>query len=93
MVKTVAVIVANAMSTQVQYGSNHKMSHATIFLFFLLILLYIKENDHIGKKANSKKNVYMLNQFYYYSDLLKIRVGWACKTKVVLFYNQSVPVN
>ena len=86
MVKTVAVIVANAMSTQVQYGSNHKMSHATI-------LLYIKENDHIGKKANSKKNVYMLNQFYYYSDLLKIRVGWACKTKVVLFYSQSVPVN
>ena len=51
---------------------------------FYLFYCNPKEKDHIRRKINSKKIkiVYMWNQYYYcYSDLPKIRVGRARKTK------------
>ena len=43
---------------------------------FLCTLLQPK-----GKVNSKKENVYMWNQFHYFFDLPKIRVGWAHATK------------
>ena len=41
-----------------------------------------KRKDHFRRKMNSKnKNICVSNQFYYYFDLPKIRVGWGRTTK------------
>ena len=50
-------------------------------LFFLCVLLYVKEKDHVKRNRNSEeRNVYVGNQYYYFG-LPKIRVSWALTGK------------
>ena len=52
-----------------------------VFVFYVFFC-NLKENDHIRRNENSKKrNVYLGNQYYYYFDLPKVRVGRACTTE------------
>ena len=73
--------------TQVAYEIDHipllqdsTISSALNFCFYVFYRT-LKEKDHIKGSINSKKgNVYVGNQYYYYLDLPKIRVGRACTT-------------
>ena len=47
-------------------------------MYFIVIQ---KKKNHIRRIINTKKrNIYMRNQYYYF-DLMKIQVGWACITE------------
>ena len=58
---------------------------------FYLFYCNLKEKDHIRRKVNSKKVIYLSNQYYYlsnqyyyYFDLPKIRVGVLVQQKIKL---------
>ena len=77
------------MSIQVTYETYHMsllhdstMSNVLHFCFFMLFYCNLKEKDHIRRIIKSKnRNIYKWNQYYYYFDLPKIRVGRARTTK------------
>ena len=58
------------------------MSNALKFWFFYVFYCNLKEKNHIRRIINGKKgNIYMWNQYCYYFDLPKFRVGQARTTK------------
>ena len=55
---------------------------------FLFDFFELKERAHIRRKINSQRKVYIYkyirNQYYYYFDLAKMRVGWPVQQKIKL---------